>query len=168
MTPVVSTGTPITPITAAVPLSQAGGATGGTLFLTELSPGYFLGRKKRSQVGSQTEPPLPELPIEVKISTGVTYFVSIAEVTTGIDPKVGLRTYLLKVQLTDVNGRLLHQEEITFDGELSSTAFVSDPQFGGAVGPTIYTPKATKPGYPFQTGSDKQPDLAVKGFFSAN
>lgn len=164
MTPVVSTGTPITPITASVPLSQAGP---GTLFITELSPGYVLGRKKRSQVGSQTEPPLPELPIEVPIPAATTYFVSIAEVTTGIDPKVGLRTYLLKVQVTDATGRLLHQEEITFDGELSSSTFVSDPQFGGAVGPTIYTPKATKPGFPFQNGSDKQPDLSAKGFFVA-
>jgi hypothetical protein len=168
MISVVTTGTPITPVTVAAPLTQAGGANGGTLYLATLSPGYVLGRKKRSQVGAQTEPPLPELPVVVPIPAGATYFVSIAEVTTGIDPKVGLRTYLLKVQITDVNGRLLHQEEITFDGELSSSTFVSDPQFGGAVGPTIYTPSATKPGYPFQNGSDKQPDLAVRGFFVNN
>jgi hypothetical protein len=162
MTPVVNpsaTGVEITPIDVSTPLSQAGA---GTIFLTRLTPGYILGHKKRSQVGSQSEPPLPELPIEIPIAAGSTMFVSLEEVTTGIDPKVGVRTYLLKVQDTDVNGKLIFQQQVTFDAELSTTTF-----HGEGVGPTIFTPKAFKPGTQFQFGSEKQPDLSVNGFVVA-
>jgi hypothetical protein len=164
MTPVVNpsaTGVEITPIDVSTPLSQAGA---GTIFLTRLTPGYILGHKKRSQVGSQSEPPLPELPIEIPIAAGSTVGVSIEEVTTGIDQgKTGLRTYLLKVQDDPAGGgKIIFQQQITFDAELSTTTF-----HGEGVGPTIFTPKAFKPGTQFQFGSEKQPDLSVNGFVVA-
>lgn len=162
MTPVVNpsaTGVEITPIDVSTPLSQAGA---GTVFLTRLTPGYILGKKKRSQVGSQTEPPLPELPIEIPIAAGSTMFVSLTEITDGIDPKTGLRTFQLKVQDTDENGKLIFQQTVTFDAELSTTTF-----HGEGVGTTVFTPKAFKPGTQFQFGSEKQPDLSVNGFFVA-
>lgn len=157
-------------ITSALAIAQAGP---GTVFLTQLTPGYTLGPKKRQEVGSQAEPPFRQLPIEIPIETGDTVNVSIVERTAGVDPKVGRRNYVLNVRAGALMGglpagTLLHQEEIFFDQELTSRAGTGGgTTVFGSVSSPIFTPVAQQPGVLFQQGSQRQQDLTVLGFFAA-
>ena len=156
-------GAPLADITVAAPLAQAGP---GILFIRQATPGYILGLKKRQEVGSQAEPPLRQFPIEIPIPDGVTIFVSLTEVTAGIDPKVGNRTFKLRAQITNAAGALVHEEELHWDNELTSTAGTGGgTTVFGSTGSPYFTPIAQQPGVLFQKGSQQQPNPALKAFF---